>query len=482
MSFNIAEVLAGAQVEHDGRMRIEYIRFDNVRSDEQNFYTLSGLEDLAGNIETVGLQQPIVVRPADEEGKYIIVSGHRRRAAWEMLWKSDPMKWAEIPCIVTPNDPLPELQKLRLIFANCNTRTLTSFELSEQAVEVERCLYALKEKGMEFPGRMRDHVAEAVNASRSKLGRLKIIREGLIPEYMAEWEKGSLPDQTAMALAKLEPALQTEIFGLSVKTGGQTYYKLDTYLQRIKKLPAKCKKLDRCYHHSVMKEKMWKASTWEATCEGCCLDCRSLESCGAACTWCQAVVDKKAGLKAKTKERRAIEKKQEAERVQPITDLLSGVLARTYERMQTQGLSVPDLLRCGTRRHDYGAADAFALLDGTKKPQEGTAVPISWGYRYQDIIGLVEAARKLGCSIDWLLTGEEAKPTVPNLGTGWKDTEPESPGWYLVAYELIQGKLFYSRLYWTGNAFLMNKEDPSSCIHASNLRCWIELPEGDPRG
>lgn len=501
MGFNLADVLAGAQVEHDGRMRIEYIRFDNVHSDEQNFYTLSGLEDLAGNIETVGLQQPIVVRPADEEGQYIIVSGHRRRAAWEMLWKSDPMKWAEIPCIVTENDELQELQRLRLIFANCNTRTLTSAELSKQAVEVERCLYALKEKGMEFPGRMRDHVAEAVNASRSKLGRLKIIREGLIPEYMTEWEKGSLPDQTAMALAKLEPALQTEVFGLSVKTGGQTYYKLDTYLQRIKKLPAKCKELDRCYHHSVMKEKMWKASSWEATCDGCCLKCDMLEGCRDACTWCKAVVEKKAQLKAVSREKRQEEKRKEAERAAPAVELLSGVLSRTYERMQAQGLTCQHLRNLGRRVPGYVLSSDLPLLMGCKTLTEDTQIPIGYGYSYSELSGLVEAARKLGCSIDWLLTGAESEFTssgstsgaatfpggegsegVPKLGTGWNDTEPENTGWYLVAYELIRGKLFYSRLYWTGSAFLMRKDDPNSCIHASNLRYWIDLPEGDSRG
>lgn len=37
----------------------------------------------------------------------------------------------------------------------------------------------LKEEGVEFPGRMRDHVAEACKVSKSKIARLKVIREGL---------------------------------------------------------------------------------------------------------------------------------------------------------------------------------------------------------------------------------------------------------------------------------------------------------------
>ena len=57
----------------------------------------------------------------------------------------------------------PELQQLRLIYANANTRTMTGAELAEQAAQVEKLLYQLKEQGYEFPGRMRDHVAQALS-------------------------------------------------------------------------------------------------------------------------------------------------------------------------------------------------------------------------------------------------------------------------------------------------------------------------------
>ena len=51
------------------REAIEYIGLDKLEADPGNFYSLTGLEDLAANIELCGLQQPIRVRPT-EDGRY----------------------------------------------------------------------------------------------------------------------------------------------------------------------------------------------------------------------------------------------------------------------------------------------------------------------------------------------------------------------------------------------------------------------------
>lgn len=85
---------------------IEYISLDNLEADPGNFYRLIGLEDLAANIELCGLQQPVRVRPT-EGGRYVIVSGHRRRAALALLAKEDPERWAMVPCIVERDEASP---------------------------------------------------------------------------------------------------------------------------------------------------------------------------------------------------------------------------------------------------------------------------------------------------------------------------------------------------------------------------------------
>ena len=78
--FDMSEFLRPAAVpESDtGREQIVYLPLDQLRADENNFYSLDGIDELAANIELIGLQQPIRVRK-DGDG-YIIVSGQRRAA------------------------------------------------------------------------------------------------------------------------------------------------------------------------------------------------------------------------------------------------------------------------------------------------------------------------------------------------------------------------------------------------------------------
>ena len=142
------------------------IQLDQIDPDPNNFYSLEGLDDLAANIELIGLQQPLRVRPGSEPGRYTIVSGHRRRAAIMMIRDGGSGQFdGGVPCIVDRGEASKALQELRLIYANSATRVMSAAEISKQAERVTQLLYELKEQGVEFPGRMRDHVAEACQVS-----------------------------------------------------------------------------------------------------------------------------------------------------------------------------------------------------------------------------------------------------------------------------------------------------------------------------
>ena len=76
---------------------------------------------------------------------------------------------------------------------------------------MELLLYQLKEEGYDFPGRMRDHVAQACKISAPKLARLKVIREGLKGKWMGLFQADQLPAQTAYALARMPEKLQERL-------------------------------------------------------------------------------------------------------------------------------------------------------------------------------------------------------------------------------------------------------------------------------
>lgn len=262
--FSLREALAqGAVPELDttGREQIEYIDIDLLDSDERNFYELSGIEDLAASIELLGLQQPIRVRDNPEKaGRVIIVSGHRRRAALDRLVQEGKERYRQVPCIKERGTESAAMQELRLIFGNSDTRKMSNADIAKQAERIKFLLYQLKEEGIEFPGRMRDHVAEACQISKSKLARLEVIQKGLLSNLRPAWDAGRLPESVAYRISQEPAEIQAK---LMAKHGTDLYswteQQISGAIDRIKR-PAKettidFQKLDAAIYLKQLQEK-----------------------------------------------------------------------------------------------------------------------------------------------------------------------------------------------------------------------------------
>lgn len=330
-SFDLASVLkdAGAQMV-TGREQIEYIDIDKIDADENNFYAVSGIEALMANIEFIGLQQPIRIRPnPDEAGRYIVVSGHRRLTAFRQLRadKDGGERWATIPAIVEACADSADLQELRLIYANADTRKISDFELRRQAERVEELLYKLKEQGVEFPGRMRDHVAEACKISKSKLGRLKQIKDGLAPDISrAYYETGELNEAAALELAKLPEDVQRQIIDRARNMRGGKVSRLGAVLAenmgkdilrlRDRDCP-KCAPGWECINQTRIMDKLYASGYrgYSHCAGGCCATCPELATCSRSCQQMKAEKDR---LKAEAKAEEA-EKKAEVEAKNAVT-------------------------------------------------------------------------------------------------------------------------------------------------------------------
>ena len=478
MAFNLADVLKDVSESGTGREQIEYIRLDRIEEDPNNFYQLSGIEELAANIQLCGLQQPIRVRPVpDEEERYMIVSGHRRRKAVELLAKDEPDRWTEVPCIVE-GDVIPaSLQQLRLIYANANTRTMTSAEVSEQAVQVEKLLYQLKEEGYEFPGRMRDHVAEAVNASKSKLARLKVIREKLALCWKPAWKDGKLGESSAYALAKLHPYWQDLIFAgcndpkFLYESTVQEYAKR---FEAISEMGCGPKKEIVCTHKVTMMEKSCR-DRWSDPCRShCCLTCASLRTCKTNCA--KSATEKlkqKDAFKADADEAA----RKAAERDKPMTDIIRGVYHRVGKARAAAGVSVGQLHEA-MGKHFYEKTDNETVLKlegGEVKVGVNTPLPFGYSFYASNVKALVQVADTLNVSIDWLLGREEQQEALPSPGAGWRRESPEAYGTY-AAYVQVAGAAspMLRELLWDGEDWYLFGNKIGADV---TVVCWAERPE-----
>ena len=213
MALDLGKVLSQNVPISGTREQSRYIDIDCLVADERNFYELSDIDGLVRNIEFIGLQQPIRVREVSgNPGQFRIVSGHRRRAALQKLVDEGKSRFRDVHCIVETVECSEAMQELRLIYANSDTRKMSPAETDRQAQHVEAILIQMKEEGFQFEGRMRDHVAEICKVSKSKLSRLKVIRENLHPMLMPDWNEGRLSEAVAYRLAQEPERIQNQLF------------------------------------------------------------------------------------------------------------------------------------------------------------------------------------------------------------------------------------------------------------------------------
>lgn len=436
MAFDLSSVLREASNTldaSDGREQIEYIDISLIKADARNFYSLDGIEELAANIELCGLQQPIRVRP-DADGTFTVVSGHRRRSALCLLVEEGKTQFKSVACIVERGQASDALQELRLIYANSDTRTMSAADIAKQAERVELLLYQLKEEGVDFPGRMRDHVAEACKVSKSKLSRLKVIRDGLCSEYMADFESSKLTEQAAYALARLPAAFQRRLHKLKPGIGGYAAEQIARcYANGMRWEPnqncpdgTQCKRGDAFLRHDM------SCMTSDA-CGGnkCCLNCSygnaQYYACDHACS----------KLQKKRKEKRDKEKAADENARKKRTSKLFAEIQLSCARLARAGdaAGLPDETRipAGSYR-DY----TLGIIRQFAKGEFGNANFYSNEFSPTVMRNYPKVCAILKCSADYLagLT-DELTPTAsePTLNSG---SSPSASGWYAAKFKCAE--------------------------------------------
>lgn len=477
MAFDLSSLLKDVPDLGTGREQIEYIKLDLIDEDPNNFYQLSAIDELAANIELCGLQQPIRVRRKGD-GRYQIVSGHRRRAAVSLLAQENPEKWSEVPCIIETDEVSPALQQLRLIFANSSTRTMTPAEISKQAEEVEKLLYQLKEDGYEFPGRMRDHVAQAVNTSKSKLARLKVIRENLADFWKPLFEADSIAESTALALAQLPKEEQKFISDYVIErfdSPAKVYASLaETYGKRLEAMKSLICPMEGipCENICAKKNAAIRMGQYEYfPCEKCCSKCAKLLSCKYACPkLAEDIAHQKAERKAAAQQEKAEVAARYASKVDQIRDLWIrfGTLRERANR------SVQEVVEAvGGIYHSVHDNKRYLKYERGLDIEIGTTLPFGAITTRSDVEHLISLADCLDCSLDVLLGRKDpgCLEDVPKSGTIWHPISEEPPAGVDLVWIDAHGYSDTGIYYGSGNI-------ESVCtIQWPEARWWAELPK-----
>lgn len=434
----------------DNREQIEYISIDLIISDPANFYELSAIDALAENIELIGLQQPLRVRQnPDDESTVIVVSGHRRMAALRKLVADGREDLRDVPCIVDKVTGSAALQELRLIYANSDTRRMTSADISKQAERIEKLLYQLKEEGYEFPGRMRDHVAEVCKVSKTKLARLKMIREKLHENWQPAYQEGKLNESVAYALSQLPVEDQLTIWSSFTERGKdfrQIYEHLITNTSaRFRQIAEGAEKSACVGGCKNLEQKRMKAASVDnymgIYCDRCCGRCPDLAKCKYSCPNCAT---HKAQLKADAKAQKQQEKIAEEERQRSLIEQVQDLWVRFGVARRDAGKSVSEV--CGLLGKPYYSGYDKKLYEDREqcfeKMKPTTSLPYGANTTLSDIDGLIKVADLFGVSLDYLL-GRTPNPVMNDAAPQAVENSPAdhpSAVWFPASVEPPVGK------------------------------------------
>lgn len=449
--FDLAAKLkeAASNLNTTGAEQIEYIPFNLLDPDESNFYSLEGLDELADSIATIGILTPLRVRQNGE--RYTITSGHRRRAAVQLLIDSGEDWSRGLPCIVDRGESTPEWEELKLIFAN-RQRVKTSAELSREAERTVELFCALREKGYDFPGRMQEHVAQALGVKASKLKRLHAIRNRAQEYVLDAYDSGKINESVAYELSQAPKDLQKMIIvqmmhanrPLSELTAEQVA-KITDARNNMANRGCYFNKNVRCAYVNVRMDEALRRrfrGSKVGNCQkgGCCKGCPALLECEAYCCKCETDRQRKEAEQATRRaELEKIHREAEAQRAQAAEEVPSpipegytqtGLLFDRVQRIRRAAeASGADLRHVFSVRSlsERDLATYLSIINGGPDPT----------YELDDLFDdtdeLADLADDLECSTDFLL-GRTEDPQIneggdPKAGT-WQTGTPTEEGWY----------------------------------------------------
>lgn len=214
-SMNSASNMADILTNMTTGMDIHKIDLDRLKEapSEWNFYSplsIKKMEELIYSIEKNGLLHPLVVWEQND-GTYMILSGHNRKRAFEMLYDSTKdEKYSKVFCYIKKSDEITEDEAKEIIIdTNWVQRELSTIEKA-QSIYRKYTAIGRKQKVKHGEGqgiRNYDRIAEQYNISgRHVLNYYKL--NYLIDEIQNMVSENRLSIKAGVKLSNFDPLMQ----------------------------------------------------------------------------------------------------------------------------------------------------------------------------------------------------------------------------------------------------------------------------------
>lgn len=181
-------------------IRLDY---EDIKVTEHNKYSMEEIGELAAGIEMAGgLHEPLILGRIN--GEYCLASGHRRRAAIEMLVKDGAENFRVVNCRY--KDMTETEFRLHVLIGNSFNRHYTDYDKMMEAEEWKRALKAAQKERLlvlEKGERVRDYVAKIMGISAAVVGDYNRINKNATEEIKEQFKDGKIGVTAAAAASQL---------------------------------------------------------------------------------------------------------------------------------------------------------------------------------------------------------------------------------------------------------------------------------------
>lgn len=222
----VNSIVAEVAPESSGKVKMDYVQYDDlVRYEKNRTNDNEAIDDLVNSILRNGFITSISVRK--NEGKYVILSGHRRWRAFGKILEKDPQfNNRKIPAIVLPSDITDKQAREMNIRLNLDSEDLTPKEKRESILEL---ISIYEDDNGKLSQEAAELVAKKLHKTAVTIYNYRKVQKNLCPELASLLNDGSISDTDALNYCKLKESNQLLVFNtLLTKDARKGKVKLDS--------------------------------------------------------------------------------------------------------------------------------------------------------------------------------------------------------------------------------------------------------------
>ena len=206
----VNSIVAEVAPESSGKVKMGYVQYEDlVRYEKNRSNDNESIDELVNSILRNGFITSLTVRRR-EDGKYVILSGHRRWRAFGKILETDPQfNNRKLPAIIVPSDMSDKKAREMNIRLNLDAEDLSPKEKRESILEL---ISIYEDESGKLSQEAAELVAKKLHKTAVTIYNYRKVQRNLCPELASLLNDGTISDTDALNYCKLNESNQLLVF------------------------------------------------------------------------------------------------------------------------------------------------------------------------------------------------------------------------------------------------------------------------------